>query len=98
MAAPAFVGEARAAAAWRLAGARVFTPGPGGAAAALQAARLESPLVLLSAALLPAIGDAALRAAQAAPAPLLIVVPDVDGDAALPDIAARLREQLGLEA
>jgi len=39
-----------------------------------------------------------LRAALSALAPLVIVVSDLEGDVPLPDLAARLRAQLGLEA
>ena len=41
----------------------------------------------------PAAGEAA-----AALTPLVSIVPDLRGDAAVPDIGARLRAQLGLEA
>ena len=41
---------------------------------------------------------AVLRAALSALAPLVLVVPDLQGDVPLPDLAARLRAQLGLEA
>ena len=44
------------------------------------------------------IGEAALRAALSALAPLVLIVPDLHGEVPLPDLAARLRAQLGLEA
>jgi hypothetical protein len=39
-----------------------------------------------------------LRAAQRALAPLTVVVPDLQGEAPLPDLASRLRAELGLAA
>jgi vacuolar-type H+-ATPase subunit F/Vma7 len=97
MSAPLYLGDEVSAAGYRLAGARVHTPLAGAEAAALEWARLHSPLVLVSAAVATGIDDAVLREALAAPAPLVLVVPDLQGDAPLPDLTARLRAQLGLE-
>jgi hypothetical protein len=52
--------------------------------------------VLVSASTAARTPAAALRAACAAIAPLAVVVPDLAGEAPLPDIATRLRRQLGL--
>ncbi|MFO1317946.1 MAG: hypothetical protein U1F58_20305 [Burkholderiales bacterium] len=98
MAIPAFVGDEVTAAGYRLAGARVRVPAPGDEGAALAAARAESPLVLISAACAARVDPAAMRAALAALAPLVVVVADAQRGAAPPDLAARLRGQLGLEA
>lgn len=95
---PIFLGDEVSAAGYRLAGARVRTPRPGEEAAALALARGEAPLVLLSAAVAARLAAAELGAAQAALAPLVLVVPDPQGMQPLPDLAARLRSQLGLEA
>jgi hypothetical protein len=76
----------------------VCTPEAGKARAALAQALVDAPLVLVSAALAADIGDAALLPALAAVAPLVLVVPDTTGAAAPPDVAARMRAQLGLEA
>ena len=47
---------------------------------------------------LPGRGDeTAALAAACATAPLMLVVPDPQGEVTLPDLAARLRGQLGLE-
>ena len=91
-----YIGDEIGAAGWRLAGAAVRVPEAGGEAAALEASRGEAALVLVSAALAPRIDATQLRRATAAPAPLVLVVPDTQGVAALPDFAARLRMQLGL--
>lgn len=98
MAAPLYLGDAIGAAGWRLAGARIAVPRPGAEGAALAAARAEAPLVLVSAATAACIDEAELAAALAALAPLVLVVPDPQGVRAMPDLAGRLRTQLGLEA
>lgn len=93
-----FIGDEVAAAGWRLAGVQVQVCAAGEATAALAAARGRAALVLLSAALVPQLPPGVLGAALSARAPLLAVVPDAQGAAALPALAARLRAQLGLEA
>ncbi len=93
-----YLGDEVGAAGWRMAGAGVSTPARRDATAALDAARAQASLVLISAALVPAIGADALQRALAAPTPLLLVVPDLHAEVPLPDLATRLRTQLGLEA
>jgi vacuolar-type H+-ATPase subunit F/Vma7 len=98
MSAPVYLGDEVSAAGYRLAGALVRTPAAGEETAALAWARARAPLVLVSATVAAAIGERALRAALSALAPLVLVVPDLHGEVPLPDLAARLRGQLGLEA
>ena len=98
MASPVYLGDEVSAAGYRLAGAHVRTPGAGEEAAALAWARSQAPLVLVSAAVAAGIGEALLREALSALAPLVLVVPDLHAAVPLPDLAARLRGQLGLEA
>jgi len=98
MTVPIYVGDEVSAAGYRLAGVRVRTPRPGEAATALAEALAQAPLVLLSSAVAAGIGERPLRAALSALAPLVVVVPDLQGDVPVPDLAARLRAQLGLEA
>jgi vacuolar-type H+-ATPase subunit F/Vma7 len=98
MGAAVYLGDAVSAAGYRLAGAVVRTPAVGEEAAALAWARTQAPLVLLSSSVALHIGDTAMRAALSAPAPLLLIVPDLLGEVPLPDLAARLRSQLGLDA
>jgi len=98
MVAPVYLGDEVGAAGYRLAGARVRTPGAAEAAQALAWAREQAPLVLVSAAVAAQIGEAQLRPALSALAPLVLIVPDPQGEAPLPDLAARLRGQLGIEA
>jgi vacuolar-type H+-ATPase subunit F/Vma7 len=98
MTAPIFLGDEVSAAGYRLAGVSVRTPGPGEAAAALADACAQAPLVLVSSAVAAGIHERPLRAALSALSPLVIVVPDLEGDVPVPDLAARVRAQLGLEA
>ena len=98
MSAPVYLGDEVSAAGYRLAGAIVRTPHRGEAATALAWARAQAPLVLLSAPVAAAVPEGALRAAVSSPAPLVLIVPDLHGEVPLPDLAARLRAQLGLEA
>ena len=98
MAAPVFLGDEVSAAGFRLAGAVVRTPARGEETAAFLAARREAALVLVSADVAARIDAATLRGAALAPAPLVAIVPDLQGATAPPDLAARLRTQLGLEA
>ena len=97
MTAPFYLGDEVSAAGYRLAGLRVRMPEHGDEAAAFAAARAEAPLVLVSAAVAARIADDAMRDAQIALTPLVLVVPDLVAGASVPDLAARLRKQLGLE-
>jgi len=95
---PVYLGDEVSAAGYRLAGAMVRTPHAGEEAQALRWARSNAPLVLISAAVAAGVGDAALRSALSALTPLVLIVPDLAGVVPVPDLAARLRGQLGLEA
>lgn len=97
MARAVYLGDAVSAAGYRLAGAAVRTPAAGEATAALDWALSQAPLVLVAADVAAAVDEARLRAAQLALQPLLLVVPDLIGGCATPDLAARLRAQLGME-
>ena len=98
MTAPVYLGDEVSAAGWRLAGCRVHTPAGGDETKALAAACADAPLVLVSAAVAAAVNPPALHRAASALAPLLLIVPDLQGQVPVPDLAARLRGQLGLEA
>jgi vacuolar-type H+-ATPase subunit F/Vma7 len=98
MTAPVYLGDEIAAAGFRLAGVDVSVPERDSESAALAAARETAPLVLISAAVAARIPESEMRVATAALAPLVLVVPDLTMATPLPDLAARLRRQLGLEA
>lgn len=97
MGAPVYLGDEVSAAGYRLAGALVRTPAPGEEAAALDWACQQAPLVLVSAAVAQGVPESALRTATAALSPLVLVVPDLQRQVPLADLAARLRLQLGLD-
>ena len=98
MRAPIYVGDEVAAAGYRMAGAQVRTPAAGEEAAAFADALLLAPLVLVSAAVAACVDAAQLRAALGALKPLVLIVPDTRGEVVRPDLAARLRGQMGMEA
>jgi vacuolar-type H+-ATPase subunit F/Vma7 len=98
MSAPIYIGDEVSAAGFRLAGARVAVPDEGAEAAALAEARAGAPLVLVSAAVAACIPENTMALALAAVAPLTLIVPDLRGEVPVPDVAARLRRQLGMEA
>jgi vacuolar-type H+-ATPase subunit F/Vma7 len=91
-----YLGDELAAAAWRLAGLHTIVSEPGQETAALEQARAQAPWVLVSAACAGRIAAPVLARAMAAPTPLVVVVPDPQGRAPMPDLAARLRAQLGM--
>ena len=96
MAAPIYLGDEVSAAGFRLAGLQARVPARGEEAAALSGARANAPLVLVSATVAARIAEGELRAALAALTPLVLIVPDIDGATPVPDLALRLRRQLGL--
>jgi vacuolar-type H+-ATPase subunit F/Vma7 len=98
MEAVAYLGDEVSAAGWRLIGAAVTVCEPGREADALAQARSAAALVLVSAAVAARIDASTLRRAVSALAPLVLVVPDPQGEVPGPDLATRLRAQLGLEA
>ena len=98
MAVPIYIGDEISAAGWRLTGAQVCVPEPGAETAALLRARDAAPLVLVSAAVAVHMDAATLATAAGAVAPLVLVLPDPQGEVTLPALAGRLRTQLGLDA
>lgn len=98
MSAPVYLGDEIAAAGFRLAGVEASVVERDNEAATFAAARATAPLVLVSAAVAARIPEGELRAAMSALEPLVLVVPDLTMATPLPDLAARLLGQLGLEA
>jgi len=93
-----FIGEEVTAAGYRLAGAGTVSPAPGEEAAALREAAAQAELILLESGCAARIPAAELEPLLWATRPLLLIVPDRDGTMAIPDIAARVRLQLGVDA
>jgi vacuolar-type H+-ATPase subunit F/Vma7 len=98
MTAPIYLGDEVSAAGYRLAGALVRTPRAGEEAAMLRWACSHAPLVLVSAAVAAGVDDTLMRELLSALAPLVLIVPDSQGVVPLPNLAARLRSQLGFDA
>lgn len=98
MSTPIYLGDEVSAAGYALAGVHTRVPDEGGETAALALACTETSLVLVSAAVAARIPERELRAARLALTPLTLIVPDLTGTIPLPDVAARLARELGLEA
>ena len=92
-----FIGTEADAAGYRIAGLETVVAEAGAESQALARSREQAALVLVSAGVAARIPDPVLREAVRALEPLTVVVPDVLGSTALPDVAARLRRELGLE-
>ena len=93
---PVYLGDEATAAGFRLAGIRVYTPNEQELAASLKLARGEASLIMLSARLAQCMPAAELERLLAGVAPPVLVVEDVTGAALLPDLATRLRRELGM--
>jgi vacuolar-type H+-ATPase subunit F/Vma7 len=93
---PVYIGDPVSAAGYRLAGLRVQVSAADEALAVLEAACDEAPLVPLGSDLASRIPPQQLDALLSRVHPAVVVVPDVRGQAPLPDMAHRLRKQLGV--
>ena len=91
-----YLGDETSGAGYRLAGAEALVPTAADVLDCFETALANSTLVLLSAGVAEAVGEARVRSAQTRLAPLVIIVPDRPGGRPLPDVAARLQAQLGL--
>lgn len=97
MVAFAYVGNAEDAAGFRLAGVRCWAP-RNDVPAALRAALASGvEVVFVATEVAQALPRAELDAALAAGRPLLVLLPEPDGEASPLDPAQRVRAQLGLE-
>lgn len=93
-----FIGDELSAAGYRLAGAVTRTPSVDEESSVFEWARQQAPLVLITAEMAARIPHSVLAHALAAPAPLVLVVPDIRQRVAPPDLAAAVRRDLGMEA
>ena len=96
MSEPVYIGDAASAAGYRLAGLRVQVPDSKDIRAEIELACNDAPLVLLGADIAGQLPVAELDRLLSRVAPAVVVVPDVRGRAQLPDLATRLRQQLGV--
>jgi vacuolar-type H+-ATPase subunit F/Vma7 len=94
-----FLGDELTAAGFRLTGVDtvVVVPEPEAAGEALQAARKQAALVIMTADLARHVPADELEAALMAEVPALAVIPDVLFRTLVPDLAKRLRRALGIE-
>jgi vacuolar-type H+-ATPase subunit F/Vma7 len=98
MGALVFIGDEVAAAGWRLAGVDARVSAPGSEATVLAGAAAEAEVVLLSAEAAARIPEPQLRAALRRLNPVTVVVPDLRETVPYPDVAARMKRQLGIES
>ena len=98
MGALVFLGDEVAAAGWRLAGVEARVVAPGRAAADFADAARGAQLVIIGAETAAHVPEAQLRAALRRVSPVTVVVPDLREAVPYPDVAARLRRQLGIES
>ena len=96
MSLPVYIGDAVSAAGYRLAGLRIHVPDTADIQAEIEQACGDAPLVLLGADIASQLPAAQLDRLLSQVAPAVVVVPDVRGQATLPDLAHRLRQQLGV--
>jgi vacuolar-type H+-ATPase subunit F/Vma7 len=96
MSLPVYIGDEVSAAGFRLAGLQVITPRPGDIPAVVKRACEQAPLVLISVATAQHLDARALDVLLAGMTPPVTIVPDVHGSVPMPDLATRLREQLGV--
>jgi vacuolar-type H+-ATPase subunit F/Vma7 len=92
-----YLGDEKTAAAFSLAGVRAHAPAQGEEHAAFEQARGEAGVILLGSRLAATLPPNALENALASLAPLVAIVHDSEGRCAVPDAAARVRRQLGIE-
>jgi len=93
---PVYIGDAVSAAGFRLAGLRIHVPDTSELLMQIEQAATDAPLVLLGADLAAQLPVAELDRLLSAVTPAVVVVPDVRGQSDLPDLATRLRQQLGV--
>lgn len=93
---PVYIGDEAAAAGYRLAGVRVYTPVPAALQETLRMAAGAASLIMLSARLAGQLPAAELQRLQAQVSPPLLIVPDLSGGTAPPDLVTSLRRNLGM--
>lgn len=96
MSLPVFIGDEVNAAGFHLAGLRVKTPSAERLLEVVQWARKNAPLLLISADTARRLPAAVLDGLLASVDPAVVIVPDVHSATPMPDLATRLRQQLGV--
>ena len=93
---PVFIGDEVNASGFHLAGLRVRTPSAGKLLEVVQWARDNAPLVLISADTAERLPAAVLDRLLLSVTPPVVIVPDVHNAMPMPNLATRLRRQLGV--
>lgn len=93
-----YLGEELSAAGFRLAGVDARVPPAGMETGCLEAAMREAQVVLLSIRCAAAIPPATLEPALASRAPLVMLIPDLNGTRPSIDSVSKVRRLLGVEA
>lgn len=91
-----YIGDEVSAGGYRLAGLRVHSPQPGQYLEAIERARNEAELVLVSAEIASHIPAEIMDGYLAAEHPAMVVVPDLRSRTPMMDLTTRLRRQLGV--
>jgi vacuolar-type H+-ATPase subunit F/Vma7 len=97
MGAAVFIGDELSATGFRLTGVKTIVAAPDAANDALNDARKQAALVIMTAELAHHVPAAELEAALIAAAPALAIIPDVRMRTPLPNLASKLRRALGIE-
>jgi vacuolar-type H+-ATPase subunit F/Vma7 len=97
MPAALFLGDEATAAGFRLAGVATVDASRDDAPAAFAQACRDASLVIVSASFAARLPEAVLARARTSAAHFVAVIPDLNGEAAVPDVAARIYAELGLE-
>ena len=92
-----FLGDEATAAGFRLAGAAVHVVADADVAVAFADACRDAALVIVPASLAARLPEAALARARAAAGHFVAVIPDLNGETPVPDVAQRIYAELGLE-
>ncbi|MCG6858385.1 MAG: hypothetical protein LJE67_09990 [Salaquimonas sp.] len=98
MAKPVFIGDEVTAAGFRLAGLASETPPADGVDLALERARGEADLVLISAESAEALPQAKLNQALRMTETLMVIIPDINGEHVPDDMEKHIRGLLGIES
>ena len=96
MSEPVFIGDEVSAAGYRLAGLQVHTPPVDAVLQTVEQVAGEAPLILISPYFAQHIPAGILDRLLAGIHPRVIIVPDVHGKSLMPDLASRIRRQLGV--
>ena len=91
-----FLGDDLSAAGWRLAGVRTLVARAGEESIQFSQALAQAELLLVTAGLAAKLPKSLLDRALVSTLPMVVIIPDVRGRRAVPDLVGRMQAQLGL--